>query len=54
MSVGDLILKATGNDKEQIGILLEMTVSPVGHKMLAVLSRGKIKNWYHDYCELII
>ena len=45
MKVGDLVRKMKGLDCHQVGLVLEIFNKKVGHKVISVLSDGKIKNW---------
>ena len=54
MKIGDLVIKSGALDSGKSGIILEINVNSVGHKLLKVLKDdGAVSTWYGNVVEVL-
>ena len=60
VKVGDLVRKQQGNDKGEVGIVVDLTVNKMDNSenprtvtIATVSLNGEVKVWYAEYLEVI-
>jgi hypothetical protein len=54
MKIGDLVIKSGALDTGKSGIILEININSVGHKLLKILKEdGVLTTWYGNVVEVL-